>query len=179
MLWCQRDCGLQLLTKGADINARDSFGTTPLMQAAFCGRTSIVAMLINACAKVTLADLEGRTALHSAASCGHGQCTGALLEAGADLSARDLNGETALDLGQRAKKCKAAAVLKQWAKGKIKKFLLTGDEDCEDCPWKKQNKQTLRSQSNTSLAPCRTTHIVLGGSKAVVDTKNSKSTQNL
>ena len=62
----------------------------------------------------------------------NGVAAGALLQAGADLGALDLAQETALDLGQRARKPKAAAVIKQWANGKIRRFLLTGQEDYND-----------------------------------------------
>jgi hypothetical protein len=75
---------------------------------------------------------------------------GALLQAGADLEPKDLQHDTALDLALRnTRKPKAAAVLKQWTKGKIRRFMLTGLEDCEDVPV--QQSQTRRSHTKIAL----------------------------
>jgi len=158
-------CVVELLAAAADLNLRDVFGNTPLMTAAFTGRTSIVAILLNAQASVALTDLQGRTALHKAATCGHGQCTGALLQAGADLGALDLAQETALDLGQRARKPKAAAVLKQWANGKIRRFLLTGLEDYNDtCV----NGRAAGSRQNKSQSSARSKSVTGRSFKSAV-----------
>lgn len=58
----QRDCVRLLLNHGADINAQDRCGITPLMNAAWFGCTPSVTELLNAGATAELKDLQGRTA---------------------------------------------------------------------------------------------------------------------
>lgn len=55
-----------LLAKGADVNAKDYEGKTPLRNAASKGHIELVKMLINAGADVNIMSIKGRTALHKA-----------------------------------------------------------------------------------------------------------------
>jgi len=87
-----------LITKGAQVNHRNSEGRTALMYAAENGDTPAVNALLRNGALVNLADNNGETALMKAAA---SSCTEetvrALLNAGADLNARDHKGRNALD----------------------------------------------------------------------------------
>ncbi|XP_053139092.1 ankyrin repeat domain-containing protein 63 [Hemicordylus capensis] len=79
----------QLLVQyGADPDAVDARGWSPLMYAASAGRTAVVEWLLRVFRRLgqlclERADRAGRTALQLAASGGHGQCVRALRAAGA------------------------------------------------------------------------------------------------
>jgi ankyrin repeat protein len=60
-----------LLERGADPNARQQVGYTPLMGAASAGRTDMVQALIAAGADPSLVNDEGKTAADIAAEHGH------------------------------------------------------------------------------------------------------------
>jgi ankyrin repeat protein len=92
-----------LLDKGADIEARDPEGLTPLIKAAAYGRTGVAALLIERGAQIEARDAGGGTALIEAAC----DCAVAtmpdtfdviqlLLEKGANINARNNEGNTAL-----------------------------------------------------------------------------------
>lgn len=52
-----------LINTGADVNAKGSYGWTPLMLAAGCGNTEVAKMLLDAGADVNIEDKNGNTAL--------------------------------------------------------------------------------------------------------------------
>lgn len=87
-----------LIAKGAEVNHRESDGSTALMKAAGNGDTPALNALLRNGALVNLADNNGETALMKAAA---SSCTEetvrALLNAGADLNTRDHKGRNALD----------------------------------------------------------------------------------
>ena len=72
-----------LLTKGADVNARDEGGWTALKRAAGQGHTEIVEMLLAKGADVNAKDEDGGTALIEAAQKGHTKIFSLLKQAGA------------------------------------------------------------------------------------------------
>jgi ankyrin repeat protein len=87
-----------LLQRGADANARDIDGVTPLM---YASTAAVVKLLLAAGADVTAVDTEQQSALHLQAS--KGACAGIicrhiLLKAGADPTAVDRNGSAAADV---------------------------------------------------------------------------------
>jgi ankyrin repeat protein len=76
-----------LISRGANVNARDVLGGTALMMAARGGRGDIVRVLIKAGADVNAKDNEGRTALSGAVDAGHGQVARLLEQSGAHRGA--------------------------------------------------------------------------------------------
>jgi len=84
------------LEKGADINAKDSEGWTPLHNAARSGNVEIIKALLDRGAAVNAKNTNGETALMVAALLGQTNAIEFLLEKGADVNAKDNNGETAL-----------------------------------------------------------------------------------
>nr|6MWQ_A Chain A, DARPin, Muscle-type aldolase chimeric fusion [synthetic construct]6MWQ_B Chain B, DARPin, Muscle-type aldolase chimeric fusion [synthetic construct]6MWQ_C Chain C, DARPin, Muscle-type aldolase chimeric fusion [synthetic construct]6MWQ_D Chain D, DARPin, Muscle-type aldolase chimeric fusion [synthetic construct] len=87
-----------LMANGADVNALDRFGLTPLHLAAQRGHLEIVEVLLKCGADVNAADLWGQTPLHLAATAGHLEIVEVLLKYGADVNALDLIGKTPLHL---------------------------------------------------------------------------------
>ena len=73
-----------LIAKGADVNARDEGGWTPLIHASENGHFQVVDLLIQAGGEVDSQDEEGRTPLLRASYYGHVEVITALLAAGAD-----------------------------------------------------------------------------------------------
>ena len=60
------DIGKALLAAGADVNAANNFGTTPLILACVYGRLEAARALVAAGANVNAADQDGRTPLNCA-----------------------------------------------------------------------------------------------------------------
>ena len=86
----------KLIEEGADRNAEDSWGRTPLIYAARMGNMDAVKLLISAGTDVNRKNFEGASPLSKAALYGHLDCIKLLLEAGADVCACDCDGYTAL-----------------------------------------------------------------------------------
>jgi CubicO group peptidase (beta-lactamase class C family) len=84
----------QHIAAGSDLNARDAFGSTPLIVAATFGRAGAAKALIEGGADLNLAGPDGGTALHTAAFLGRIEIVQALLDAGADKYLRDNAGNT-------------------------------------------------------------------------------------
>jgi ankyrin len=82
-----------LLEQGADVNAVDKSGQTPLY--ASVGRESIFRKLLEAGAAVAIVDNEGRTPLHYAAAV-NSEVTRTLVGKGVSLAAKDKLGNTPL-----------------------------------------------------------------------------------
>ena len=92
-----------LLAAGANIDARDPRGMTPLIMVVR-GRPETAKALIAAGARVDVQDNWGETALSRAAVAGKVELVSALLDAGADGCARTASGETMFDRMQLAQK---------------------------------------------------------------------------
>jgi ankyrin repeat protein len=88
-----------LLKKGADVNAKNELGKTPLMTAVSGGHTEIVKLLLENKANANVRDgNQDRTILMCAASQGHTEIVGLLLEFGANVNTRSRKGWLADDL---------------------------------------------------------------------------------
>ena len=74
-----------LLEKGADANAKSTYGRTALCIASMEGHTKIVAMLLEKGADVNAKSSGGWTALHLADEYGHGGVVNILIRAGATI----------------------------------------------------------------------------------------------
>ncbi|ULA60479.1 MAG: ANKREPREGION domain-containing protein [Nitrospira sp.] len=85
-----------LLDRGANIEARNARGATPLITAAARGNLTLVLLLLNQGAEVDARDREGNTALHEASLQSHLPCVEALLTAGGQTSIRNGVGFTPL-----------------------------------------------------------------------------------
>ncbi len=82
-----------LLDHGADINAKDSEGMTPLCWGAYSGHDDVCTLLVQRGADLTIPDKYGRTAVWYAAGSTH--CSGALelmLKKGVQINWTDSNG---------------------------------------------------------------------------------------
>lgn len=76
------------IDRGANIEIRGRFGSTPLMFAAQFGHTDCVALLLDRGAIIG-AEKNGVTALICASVEGHEDCISLLLDRGADIKAAD------------------------------------------------------------------------------------------
>ena len=82
----------QLLEEGVDVNAKNGFGWTALMVAAWNGHVEVVHALVGAGADLNAKDNDGWTALMGTAENGHVEVVRALLAAGADVNAKKNDG---------------------------------------------------------------------------------------
>ena len=82
-----------LIENGADVNAKDKYGDTALIEA---GHLEVVKLLIENGADVNAKNEDGKTALMRASREGHLEVVKYLIENGADVNAKSNNGWTAL-----------------------------------------------------------------------------------
>ncbi|HZS45641.1 MAG TPA: ankyrin repeat domain-containing protein [Blastocatellia bacterium] len=87
-----------MISKGANVNAKDDAGSTPLHCAASIGRTDIAIVLLSHGADLNARNSFGLTALHEAARQGTVETVKLFVEKGADINASDPTGITPLRL---------------------------------------------------------------------------------
>lgn len=90
-----------LLNAGADVNAKDVYGSTPLHFATNHARSHIMELLVEYGADVNAQDKNGVTKLMQVCSYGDIEMVGYLLEHGADPIITDLFGENSMDYAKR------------------------------------------------------------------------------
>ncbi len=86
-----------LIKAGADVNAHDSFGITPLIGPARTGHPDVIELLLNAKADINGVNTSGETALHYAARYKQVEAAKLLIARGANRALKDKSGKTALD----------------------------------------------------------------------------------
>ena len=87
----------QHIKAGSDINMLEpSRGSTPLITAAFFGKTEIAKMLIDAGADLNYKNADGSTALHTAIVFDRAETAKLLIDSGIDVNIQNNNGATAL-----------------------------------------------------------------------------------
>ena len=108
-----------LLEIGADIEATDNHGQTPLWMATQRGKVLNVELLLKHKADVGAANKYGSTILHGAAGYGRRKIVKLLLDHGADIEAVDCAKQTALDV----------AIQREWVS--VVKLLLNHKADLD------------------------------------------------
>ncbi len=101
-----------LLQQGANIDAADNSGETPLHIAAFNSSSEVGRVLLERGANIEAADKAGWTPLHYAAQKGHSEVVKVLLDAKANIDAADKGGRTPLNYAA------------QWGHSEVVKILL-------------------------------------------------------
>jgi tankyrase len=115
--------GRILINAGADINAKDRIGMTPLLLT--CGKFSsgnkeIAEMLINKGANINVRDLVGFTPLLLSLTGGVSGVAELLIEKGADLHAATRTGKNALSLAEMTGNTKIAELIRRKLQEQLK-----------------------------------------------------------
>ena len=128
------DAVKRLLQQGADINATDDTGNTPLINAARYGHLAIVRVLLDNGAKVDERNKLGTSALmmtiYQTYSPAQAMIVRLLLEKGANMDFKNLKGETALDIATSLSRLTVTSILKQEAirrQGLAEQFALAAE----------------------------------------------------
>src|SRR6187402_94274 len=79
----------RLIKSGADVNARNDYGATPLSEAAITGNVAVIGKLLSAGAEVDGANADGQTALMVLARTSNVEAAKLLIKHGADVNRRE------------------------------------------------------------------------------------------
>ena len=105
----------ELILKGAEINARNSSGITPLMNASsYGGKTENVIFLLSHGADIDARSGRCETALMRAAQSGHADAVKILLDKGADINLKDKDCETALFKALLGRRTEIVEILREF-----------------------------------------------------------------
>jgi uncharacterized protein len=107
----QPQAALELIERGADVNAAAPDGTTALMWAVHYDETPLIDRLLAARANVEVANDYGATAMSEAATYGDTAVIEKLVKAGANADSANADGETALMILARTDNVEAAGFL--------------------------------------------------------------------
>lgn len=99
-----------ILSAGGNLEARDSKGFTPLLKAAYAGKSQAATMLLKYGANKYAVDANRNTALHLAATCGNKEVVSLFLKYDFSLSAQNALGFTPIQL---AVECKHQEIAKE------------------------------------------------------------------
>lgn len=103
---------IELIKKGADVNAKDKAGRSALYIASGDGSIKTVNALLDKGADVNAKSPTDKTALMAAAQFGWPEVVKALIAKGADVNAKTKNGKTALDIAKDNEHPKIVEILK-------------------------------------------------------------------
>ncbi|PBL04331.1 ankyrin, partial [Armillaria gallica] len=97
------EIGKLLISRGADINAKDRAGQVPLHRAATTGSVGFIRLLLESSkppnkTRINPADRIGNTPLHLAMDSAHAEAAVVLIEAGADRDRLNQDGEAPEDM---------------------------------------------------------------------------------
>jgi len=101
------------IKNGADVNAQDKDGKTPLMAAVLNPNAGVIDTLLKAGANINAQQNDGGTALMYAAISNPPEMIATLLNAGTDAKAKDREGKTALDHAKDNEKLKGTDAYRQ------------------------------------------------------------------
>lgn len=104
----------KLIKNGADINAYNKYGGTPLVMASGKGHTQIVKLLLSAMADVNTTLADGATPLYVASEQGHIEVVALLLSAMANVNAAIEDGTTPLLIASQKGHTEIVKLLKKY-----------------------------------------------------------------
>ena len=107
----RREAALALIEQGADVNAAQGDGTTPLHWAAYQLDSELVERLIARGASANTQNRYGASPLGEAAKAAHAAIVALLLKGGANVAATNADGETVLMLAARTGSTEVASAL--------------------------------------------------------------------
>ncbi len=106
-----RDTALEMIAAGADVNAAQGDGTTPLHWAVYKIDADLVRALLERGAKPDVVNSYGSSPLAEAAKVGNARLAGMLLDAGSNAEVPNQEGQTALMLAARSGSVEVADLL--------------------------------------------------------------------
>ena len=112
-----RQAALELIAEGADVNAAQGDGTTPLHWAVYRIDTGLTRSLLDSGASADTVNQYGSSPLAEAVKVAHPELVAMLLDAGADPESPNLDGQTALMLATRSGSLEVARLLVEHGAG--------------------------------------------------------------